>query len=396
MIHPFRFLLGHRRLRMSRAAAGEVMNICQNYGFVYRSFEFCEEYACLECTPPTARRLIEACRVRGITVVEEPVRGLPGLLVRYRHRYGIWIGLVLFAAIVFFSGRVVWDVRIEGNERLDDEAVVEALREQGLRVGTWHRRLDIDALENRVLLYSDEISWISVNIIGTVANVEIREVEPIEAEPPLYDAANLVATRGGVIEWFEDIRGNVAVEIGDAVAEGDLLIGGLYGAEGKPAHYTCARGKVMARTEHDFSVEIPLQYEKKVYTGRVTVEKYLVFFEKEVKFFTNSGNLPPTCDTIDTVEYWQTRSGSSMPIGIRTVRHYEYEWQSVERSAETAMTLAYDTLRCQMESEMPSALLVRKRIHTEQTDAAYILHAYVECIEDIARVEEIKIKGISD
>ena len=395
MIHPFRFLLGHRRLRMSRAAAGEVMNLCQSYGFVYRSFEFCEEYACLECTPRTAQRLIEACRARGITVVEEPVRGLPGLLVRYRRRYGIWLGLALAAVIVFFSGRVVWDVRIEGNERLDDEAVIEALREQGLRVGTWHRRLDIDALENRVLLYSDEISWISVNIIGTVANVEIREVEPIEAEPPFYDAANLVATRGGVIEWFEDIRGNVAVEIGDAVAEGDLLIGGLYGAEGKPAHYTCARGKVMARTEHDFSVEIPLQYEKKVYTGRVTVEKYLVFFEKEVKFFANSGNFPPTCDTIDTVEYWQTRGGSSIPVGIRTVRHYEYEWCSVERSPEAAMTLAYDTLRYQMESEMPQAMLVRKRIHTEQTETAYVLHAYVECIEDIARIEEIKIKGIS-
>ena len=59
------------------------------------------------------------------------------------------------------------------------------------------------------------------------------------------------------------------------------------------------------------------------------------------------------------------------------------------------MTLAYDTLRYQMESEMPQAMLVRKRIHTEQTETAYVLHAYVECIEDIARIEEIKIKGIS-
>lgn len=396
MIHPFRFLLGHRRLRMSRAAAGEVMNICQNYGFVYRSFEFCGEYACLECTPTTAHRLAEACRARGIAVVEEPVRGFPGLLLRYRHRYGILVGVLVFAAIVFFSGRVIWDIRVEGNERLDDEAVLAALREQGLHVGSLRAQLDIDALENRVLLYSDEISWISVNVIGTVANVEIREVEPILPEAPDYAAANLVATRGGVIEWFEDIRGNVAVEIGDAVAEGDLLVGGLYGKEGKPAHYTCARGKVMARTERDFLIEIPLQYEKKVYTGRVTVEKYLVFFEKEVKFFANSGNLPPTCDTIDTVEYWQTHSGSSLPVGIRTVRHYEYEWRTTERSEEVAMALAYDALRYRMESEMPGAMLVRKRTHAECLDTAYVLHATVECIEDIARVEEIKIKGISD
>ncbi len=396
MIRPFHFLLGYRRLRVSRAVAGEVLNLCQSHGFVYRSFEFCDDYACLECTPPTARRLGEACRARGIAVVEEPVRGLPGLVGRYRYRWGIWVGIFVFAAIVFCSGLFVWDIRVEGNERLEDEAVIAALREQGLHVGSVRSRLDIDALENRVLLYSDEISWISVNIIGTVANVELREVEPITPSPPDYAAANLVAARGGVIEWFEDIRGNVAVEIGQAVGEGDLLVGGLYGTEEKPAHYTCARGKVMARTEHDFTVEIPLQYEKKVYTGRVTVEKYLIFFEKEVKFFANSGNSPMTCDTIDTVEYFQTHGGSQLPVGIRTVRHYEYEWRSAERSEEVAMTLAYDTLRYCMEAEMPGAMLVRKRTHGELSDTAYVLHATVECIEDIAKTEEIKIEGISE
>ncbi len=394
---PFVFLLGYRRLRVSQSEAGEVMNLCHTHGFVYRDFSFCDGYACFSCHPRVARRLCEACRARGIAVVEEPIRGLPGLLIRYRHRYGIFLGVLLFAAIVFFSGRVVWEIRVEGNERLDDSEVLEALHEQGLHVGSIRSRLDIDALENRVLLYSDDISWLSVNIVGTVANIELREVEVVPTPPPEYVAADLVAARGGVIEWFEDVRGNVAVEIGQEVGEGDLLVGGLYGEEGKPAHYTCARGKVFARTEHAFSVEIPMSYEKKVYTGRVWVEKYLIFFEKEVKFFANSGNSPMTCDTIDTVEYFQTHGGSSLPMGIRTVRYYEYVQTVTERSEEEAMELAYDTLRYRMESELSDdAMLVRKRTHAEPTESAYVLHAYVECIENIAKTEEIKIEGISD
>jgi hypothetical protein len=152
----------------------------------------------------------------------------------------------------------------------------------------------------------------------------------------------------------------------------------------------------MARTERTFSVEIPLTFEQKVYTGRVFEEKYLIFFEKEVKFFGNSGNSPLTCDTIEIVEYGKTCGGSKMPVGIRTVRHSEYEWCIAERTVEEAMTLAYDTLAEHMESEIPDAILTRKRIHTEKTDTAYVLVATIECIENIARVEEIKIKGISD
>jgi similar to stage IV sporulation protein len=315
--------------------------------------------------------------------------------MRYRHRYGVFVGIILFAAIVFFSGRVIWDIRVEGNDRLDDAEVLEALREQGLRVGSLHARLDIDALENRVLLYSDDISWISVNIIGTVANVELREVEPFEEPPPAYAASNVVAARGGVIEWFEDIRGNVAVEIGDAVGEGDLLIGGLYAKEGKPAHYTCAEGKVFARTSRDFVVEIPLQYEQKRYTGRVFVEKYMIFFEKEVKFFANSGNSPMTCDTIDTVEYFQTWGETRLPVGIRTVRHYEYELVSTARDGEAAERMARDALAAQIADGIPEAMLVRKSTRTELTDTALTLQCYVECIENIARIEEIKIEGIS-
>jgi len=258
-----------------------------------------------------------------------------------------------------------------------------------------HAKMDIDALENRVLLYSDDISWISVNIVGTVANVEVREVEPIEPAPPSYAASNVVAARGGVIEWFEDIRGNVAVEIGEAVGEGDLLIGGLYAKEGKPAHYTCAEGKVFARTAREFLIEIPLQYEKKTYTGRVFVEKYLIFFEKEVKFFANSGNSPTSCDTIDTVEYFQTWGEADLPVGIRTVRHYEYELVPTERSSEAADTMARDMLAARIDGEICEAMLVRKSTHTTLSDTALVLHATVECIENIAKIEEIKIEGIS-
>ena len=397
MLRPFSFFFGSRRLRVLRSAAGEIMNLFRVSGYTYSNFEFCGDYAYFSCSAQVSKSIIEACAARGISVSVEKESGIPFILKRYRHRYGVFIGILLCFFLIFLSGRVVWDIRVEGNRYMSEEEVISELRECGFRIGALKSGLDIDAIEMRTLVFSENISWISINLLGTVANVEIREMDaPPKESTPDFAAANLVAARGGVIEDFQDVRGEVVVKIGDIVGEGDLLVSGLYGDEKTSFRYTCAKGEVLARTSRDFSVEIPLKYTDKAYSEKVKCEKFIIFFEKEVKFTINSGNLPLSCDTIEMVEYFHTRGGSRLPVGIRTVRHCEYEWRSSERTAEQAMTLAYDELRAQMDREIPDAMLMRKRLYGEQTDSAYVLHATIECIENIARVEEIKIKGISD
>lgn len=392
MIHPFRFLIGYTICRIPSESAGDFVNLCRERGFLYRNFAFCEDFATFDCPSFVAPRLVAACRARGIALRIEGERGLPGLLKRYRHRVGILVGALLFCAIVFLSERVLWDVRIEGNEQIPSAHIEQGLRECGLYRGALRSGMDIDAMENRFLILSDEISWISINVRGTVAYVQVREVEQIPVREPTYDACDLVASRGGTIEWFEDVRGNVAVSIGQDVAEGELLVGGLYGSEGKPSYYTCARGRVMARTEHVFSVEIPLEYEQKTYTGRVFEEKYLIFFEKEIKFFGNTGNLPPSCDTIETVAYAQTSSGEDLPVGIRTIRYYEYEIGTSRYGEAEALDVAHTALRYRLAEELSEAELLTKKMTGACQDDKYILTCYVTCIENIAKTVEIPIK----
>lgn len=387
----YRFLTGYRTLRIVASSAGEVMNLCRSRGFVYWNLRFCGEHICLDASPLTAKKLLCACREHGISAVAENARGLPSLLWRYRHRWGLAVGAVCFAAIIFASSRVLWGIRVDGNSTVSDEEVLAELRASGLSLGCSLSELDTEVVENLVLIHSDEISWISVNLIGTVAHVELREVEEIVPEEPTYDAANLVASRGGTIEMLEDVRGNVMVKPGDVVSEGELLVGGLYDTAYGGLRYRCAGGKVYARTEYDFLVEIPKKTEQKRYTGRKKVEKSLIFFEKEIKFFGNSRNLPPTCDTIEMVEYLSLSDDAVLPFGIRTVSYREYELVETERSESEMLDAAYDALYEQMESEVPDGSLVRKRVTTEITDAAVVLRCRAEYLENIAILREIEI-----
>ena len=395
MIHPFWFWFGYRTLRVERARSAEVVELCRRGGYVYRGVSFCGEYICFEASYWTSGKIVQACRERGIPIVVEKEHGLPALLVRYRNRAGIAIGILLFCAIVFLSGRVVWSVRVEGNEQLDEQKILEQLSECGLEIGGALRDLQTDVIENRMLILSDEISWISVNLNGTVAHVEIRETLPEAQEERPFAASNLVAGRSGRIEMLEDIRGNLAVSLGDTVAEGELLVGGLYDSETGGLRYTRARGRVLAETERNFCVEIPLKKPKKVYTEKTYVEKYWIFFKKEGKIFANTKKFQGDCDIINTVEYFELWGGVTLPFGIRTVRVLPYELCEEERDAETAVELALQQLRARMQSEVPDGALVRKEMQSEWRDGVYVLRCRANYIENIAVEKEIEIEGIS-
>jgi similar to stage IV sporulation protein len=385
------FLCGYRVYTVDISDAARLLDLLKDLGIASSGMRFSENALFFSVSLAGTKKLQLACTRAGISVCILRERGLPAILKRYKKRLGLVVGTILAALIIALSGTVIWDIRVEGNLRLEDAEVKEALRECGLTVGKVRRRLDTDSIQNRVMINSDDISWISINIIGTVAEVQIRETEIVPSPPEIYDAANVVAAKDGYIERFEDTRGNVIAEVGDLVREGELLVSGLYDLKTGGIRYTSARGRVMARTETEFLVEIPLEYDKKVYTGREFTEKYLIFFEKEIKFFGKCGNLPTSCDTIDKVEYCNLFSAGNLPVGIRTVKYLEYTYERRVRDEKEASELAFAGLSERLSEFSLCAELLKKQTEFAITDASFTLRCKVSAIEDIARIQEIKI-----
>ena len=390
MLHPFIFLFGYLRIRIGKSDAARVVELLGRESRVYRNFTFFEDSAFFDISFFLSGRVLRLLEVSGIEASVYSRHGLPLLLWKYRKRYGVFVGILLFFLITFLSSRVIWDVRVIGNTTIDEAQIYASLSECGLRVGTPIRSIDTPVLENRILISSDDIAWISINIKGTVAEVEIIETVP-KPEEADYESADLVAEYSGVIEWFEDTRGNALVCVGDTVSAGDVLVSGYYPADeeqGIGERYAVARGKVYARTVREFEVSIPLTYEKKEYTGEKKFEKYFILFEKEVKFFGNSRNLYANCDTINTVDSFTLPKNVDLPFGIRTCVYAEYRTVTAERSPQSATELALYTLRCRMADEVPEGMLMKKEIRGELRDGEYVLYCRAEYIENIAAVRE--------
>ncbi len=390
MANPITFLFGYRTIKAELGQAAAIFNIAREYGIVYRNQKSDAESISFECSLPAANRLKKICESRGILFISDTEHGVPHLLKRYRKRYGIFVGALLCVALIFLSGTAVWDIRIDGESRLTEKQILSELDACGLRIGSPIRSLDTDVIQTRMIIHSDDISWISINLIGTVAHVEIRESEPIPEENILPKAANLVATDDGEIVGFEEVRGNIVVKIGDFVGRGELLVSGIHESATQGFIYKVAQGKVYAKTKSVYSVDIPLKYDHKRYKDEVYLEKYIIFFNKEIKIYSNNRKNDISCDIIDTVEYADVFSMGALPFGIRTVRYLPYEYESAERSTEEAIDLALFKLRA-LEEELMISDVISKQFSGNLSDGIYRLECTAVSVKNIAKQQKLEI-----
>lgn len=394
MIHPLLFLAGCEILEANGTHAAQIVNICARHGISYRIIGFYGDRVRLRLTPIRFLRLRTLCEERGIEIFTVDRRGVHVVLERLIMRPGLLAGLALCVFIAVMSGRAVWDVRVVGNGEVPAERIVATLGECGIGVGTRIKGLELDKIENRFLILSDDISWITVNITGTVAEVEVRERLCAE-ETPDFAASNLIAKQNGTVVGFEEVSGNISVELGEDVSKGELLVGGVYGSENSATRFVRARGKVFALCKRDFCISVPFKFEQKVYSGEQKIKKSLIFFEKEVKFSKNSGNSYTSCDTIDRVKYFNPFGLGELPIGIRTVRYVEYRTAVATRTEEQAKAEAIFELWESFYGEAPEAELTGKKIECRTEGDSLVLSATVESIENIAEEREIKLDILS-
>ena len=381
------FLCGWCRLEAEAERAKDVLEICRRHGLTYCCWQNREAQRCVrfEMSAHTASFFLRRCAAEHLEVSVVSRGGIPHLLYQYRRRIGLLIGAILGALIAAASSCVLWDIRISGNETMTLRQVREELRQSGLHIGMPMSALDAGEMGIRIQLDSEYISWASVNMSGTVAYVEIRERVPTPAREPLQPA-NLVAECEGVIAEMEIYSGVPAVTVGQAVRQGDLLVSGVYDSQSLGWRVTRAAGRIVARTQRDFTVEIPLTISEKVYSGDPIVKKTLIFFEKEIKLFKNSRILGTSCDKINSIDGFTMGEGASLPISLRTEYYFPFEYRETSRSYEQAERMAYYELERMISQAVPDGTLIRKTVSPTLTEDAYLLQCRIWCLEDIARV----------
>ena len=208
------------------------------------------------------------------TICEEGSRGLPAFLLRFRKRYAFLVGLALSVATVCVLSNFILSVDITGCESVSQAEILTELKRLGVYPGAYGPSIDGSAVGQEALVNLQQLSWMSVNIRGTRAEIIVREATP---PPDIVDESacvDIVAGTDGVISRLEVLAGQALVEEGDAVLKGEIIISGTARIEAPQyseldlGYYTVhAAGNVWADTRRTMTASIPLTVQVKNFTG---------------------------------------------------------------------------------------------------------------------------------
>ena len=385
--------LGYCELEIPISTKEKFLNLCMRYGFDYYNLQIDEENKrmLVRVALSSHKRILSACRVWEIRAKIIAKKGLIPKAMQYRGRWGLLAGAILSIVIFCLSQSVLWRIDIVGNKRLSEEQIIKTLSQNGLCVGGRISDLNLKSIEQRVMINDDEVAWISIKIVGTVARVEVKEVIDTEIIEQEKKPANIVSSFDAQIVSLEVLQGFPVLKEGDFVRAGDLIVSGIYKSEKAPLRYTRASGKIFGRVTKQFEVEIPLVQMKKVPTGEKITKKTLNFFGKSINFFINYRNLPISYDIINYVYTFNPFSLGELPISLSVNEYYEYEMVESEISESEAMEQAYDSIRLMIDSTLPDAQILRKSIQGEFVDGKYVLKCTITAICDIAKQVEFEV-----
>lgn len=385
-------LRGSVRLEVEGAFPERFLNLCAQRGILFWNVEWMETTRLRLTVTRRGSRQAAALGERTLCTVTPAGRsGMPYFLARFKKRYAFWVGMGLSMTAVCVLSSFVLTIKVKGNTKVPTAQILTELRRQGLSIGTFGPGLDERTVGNKVLLQLPQLSWLSINLYGTRAEVLVREA--VEA-PELVDAqeyGDVVARASGIVTRVEALTGEAVVKVGDTVLEGETLISGTVHLEG-PAYSDTpeigqiqvrASGRVYARTWRTMAAQLPLEAQVKRYTGEESSLWSVTALGRRTDFFGKGGISFDRYDKISRTWTLTLPGGEEMPLAVQreTCRAYELETLAVEPDAAEAMLK--ERLMEALEEAVEEGEIISTEYTVETADGMLKVTLQAECREEI-------------
>ena len=318
----------------------------------------------------------------------EKKRGVPFFLRRCRGRAGIPVGAVLGALLIVFLSQFIWSLRIVGADNLSETKVRECLAENGISVGIYKGDIDVDKIERDTLMQLDDIRWLSVNLLGCTADIEVSE----KAKKPdimSLQPCNIKAREDGVITSVKARGGFAEVKEGSGVVKGDLLVSGVKMSKLDTPQFVHADAEVMADIYSERELKIPCRSSYISILENKTERSRLKLFHREfpvsLSFFG--------CENAAYSEREQTLclDDTLLPLSVRTETEYALAESTVSLNAEQAQEIFRNAELLYEVFERPAGAVKQRRLTVSEEDGAYVCHFSCVFNENIAEPVEFSV-----
>lgn len=314
--------------------------------------------------------------------------GFPFVLDKLGRRKMFLVGIVCFFLAIYTLSMLVWQVEVEGNEKLSREQIVQAAKEQGIYRFQWKFRLeDPDMLSHRLQNGLPGTAWVGVEMQGT--HIRIKVVESSRPDPrELMSPRHLVASKNALVTQILAEKGKPLVKPNTNVNKGDILISGIIGDESNQ-QTVVAQGTVRGIVWTEATVDIPLVLTRKVYTGETKTRSYLVIGSRALQV-SGYGDLPfAQFESIPDHRTVQWRNWK-LPFGWLKETLRESHIEEVQLEPEDAKAIALERARTEVVSAAGEGAVYKseKIILHEKSDNGKVYMKVLFEIEQPIAVEQ--------
>jgi similar to stage IV sporulation protein len=337
-------------------------------------------------------------------------QGLPFYLWKMRRRKLLTTGAILFVGTLYALASFVWFVEITGTNKIPEVEIRQALVAEGLHPGVWKRNIDLNAVGKGLTRRVCGLAWAGVEMQGTRVIVKVVE-KVLPPAKPSQDTADVVAKREGLVTQLLVLTGEAAVQPGDVVRPGQVLISGELRPSGKqlgeategsqeevfplPSRQVSARGIVRARTWHQGYGEAVV-VEKGVQRSGVSVKRISIKWGKEGIIIKGPKIIPfASAEQVETRKNLPSWRNIGIPVEIVNTVYHELVPYSKENGLDGARRLALQMAMAKIKPELsPQAKILSNRVEELRAGEGNLvqLRLTLETIEDIGQVQYRKLR----
>ncbi|MBD5128555.1 MAG: sporulation protein YqfD [Ruminococcaceae bacterium] len=276
-------------------------------------------------------RTSEIARRHGVKLRAGERRGLYFTLLKYRRRIGLYIGFLVFVAMLAILQTRVQDISITGD--VHKPQVLNILEECGITVGAPVSSLNISRAEHMLMLEVDNAAWVDVSCVGFRVNVRVEKgVEKPEIEDK--QPRNIVASRPAQIVRQIVRDGASVVNNGSGVNTGDLLVSGTVPDGGSKVLFVRSDAEIIGEWTETQEFFVPFTETISVADGDKKVFKWLILDDDEYPLFLGKA-------TAENSLYVEEKSvvrifGEETSMLVKTGTFTEYTEKTITRSPEAA------------------------------------------------------------
>ena len=335
------------------------------------------------------RRIV---RKTGVKLTIREKIGLPFYFRQHKNRVGIIVSAVFYIIFCIVMNRFVWCIDAADSENFSREQIISAAENAGLHHGVYVSKFDEEKAARGIYkAFDGKLSWVKVNIKGSLAVIEYREkTEKLQIEGK-GEPSNLVADFDGVIVSDETYQGAKNISRGNAVKRGDVLISGVVEGVDQKLLYYEAKGKFTALhsdkselTHSGDTVLYRLANIRQVYSVKVFGLKIPLGF----------GGYPAEEETMMVKDFYAEYDGYILPFSftVTTIASYEKITLPIEKLSLLAV-LNYSDYTY---NKYGNSCIVYSEVTKKIKNDRVVISGEYQCIDFIGESKPIIMENIEN